>query len=219
MAESHLLQLILNRSHGLYFSLALTKSRSCMCRSVFFFFFDVLVWEDQGLLQCSPCVLWARGAWLSSCHTVAHGTCPLIWTDLPDLSAGSLHRGLSAPWNVSTEASSAKINNPNLTAVLKTSWFFYLVSSICNAKLYIQHIYFFTQRLDTWYHFSLTWYPPTYGWVSWPAFSCSFEPTVRGFWGNAFLCFIGNRCREEHFFCFFFELNLLECLKTVQCGP
>lgn len=48
-------------------------------------------------------------------------------------------------------------------------------------------------------------------------FLCSFEPTLREFWGNAFLCFIGNRCRGEHFF--FFELNLLECLKTVRCGP
>lgn len=36
MAENHLLQLILNHRRGLYFSLALTKSCSCMCQSVFF---------------------------------------------------------------------------------------------------------------------------------------------------------------------------------------
>lgn len=46
------------------------------------FVFSVLVWEDKGLPQCSPCLLWAKGAWLNSCLTVAHGTCPLImvWT-------------------------------------------------------------------------------------------------------------------------------------------
>lgn len=31
-------------------------------------------------------------------------------------------------------------------------------------------------------------------------FPCWFEATLRKFWGNAFLCFIGNRCRGEHFF-------------------
>lgn len=54
-------------------------------------FFSSVCWYDETRVypQYCPCVLWVRGAWLSSCHTVAHGTCPVIWTDLLDLSADS----------------------------------------------------------------------------------------------------------------------------------
>lgn len=82
---------------------------------LFSFFFCALVWGDQGLPQYSPCVLWARGAWLSSCHTVAPGTCPVIWPDLLDLSADSpaLLKLICAveclQWSFSNQ-----INGPNL---------------------------------------------------------------------------------------------------------
>ncbi len=65
---------------------------------------------------------------------------------------------------------------------------------------------FFKTKLVVIYMFLIQWLDvlrrcfATYDWFSWPGFWCLFEPTLREFWGNAFLCFIGNRCRGEHFF-------------------
>lgn len=69
------------------FFLFLSQSHAAECKSVFFFLCSVM-WR-LGLLQYTSCVLWARRGWLSSCHTVAHDTCPAIWTDLLAPSADS----------------------------------------------------------------------------------------------------------------------------------
>lgn len=63
---------------------ALIKSCSCMCQSVIF---SVCWYERTGACYNTLLVLCerARGAWLSSCHTVAHSTCPLIGVDPLDL--------------------------------------------------------------------------------------------------------------------------------------
>lgn len=154
------LQLIINGDQGLFiFSLPLTKSCSCMCKSVFFFF-CVLVWDDQALPQYSPCVLWARGAWLSSCHTVAHGTCPVIWTDLLNLSADSqtvlqpIFSGECLHWSLSNK-------HPGLTFrgsinCLESKYLFYTVT-------YLKKIF-----------------ACIYGWFSWPAFLASLNPHQEG---------------------------------------
>lgn len=187
MAENLFLQLMLNHSQGFFFFFFLFNSQShaAACVSVFsfsfFFFFCALVWGDQGLPQYSPCVLWARGAWLSSCHTVAPGTCPVIWPDLLDLSADSpaLLKLICAveclQWSFSNQ-----INGPNLV-------FQNPISFMCC-------YFFFLWLLDIEEMFRNVWL------AFLTCFLCSFEPTLRGFWGNAFLCFIGNRCRGEHFF-------------------
>lgn len=60
----------------------------------------------------------ARGAWLSSCHTVAHSTCPLIGVDPLDLLPIRLSDRLSALWNVFCQASSTKMNQPQSSVCL-----------------------------------------------------------------------------------------------------
>lgn len=156
-------------------------------------FFYVLVWEDQGLPQYSPCVLWARGAWRSSCHTVAHSTCPLICADLYDLSADYLYCSISALWNVSTNRSVLNQNQQSKASMIYLELLFKYVSHLC-CSFWIRIV------LHNYFIFSVTWMFVAYSCASWPEFLRSFEPTSRGFWGNAFLCFIGNRCREEYFF-------------------
>lgn len=84
-----LLILILNCSQDLLFfssSYKVMQLHVQVCMCVFFLCAGM---RTPGLPQYSPCALWARGAWLSSYHTVAHGTCPVIRTDLLDLSADS----------------------------------------------------------------------------------------------------------------------------------
>lgn len=73
-----------------------------------------------------------------------------------------------------TEAFLTKTNSPNLVVYHKS--------------LLLFHLMFTTIKCCA-----------SYVWVSWPAFLCSHDPKCSGFWGNAFLCFIGNRCKVELF--------------------
>lgn len=91
----------------------------------------------------------------------------------------SLHCSLSALWNVFSEASPAKY-----TARVSLS-----KTQLVNSFMFLMQWHDILRRCFA-----------VYAWFSWPAFLRSFEPTLRGFWGNAFLCFIGNRCRGELFF-------------------
>lgn len=93
----------------IFYFFALIKSCSCMCQSVIF---SVCWYERTRACYNTLLVLCerARGAWLSSCHTVAHSTCPLIGVDPLDLLPIRLSYRLSALWNVFCQASSTKMN-------------------------------------------------------------------------------------------------------------
>lgn len=92
-----------------------------MCQSVIF----SVCWYERTracyntlLVLCERLSERARGAWLSSCHTVAHSTCPLIGVDPLDLLPIRLSYRLSALWNVFCQASSTKMNQPQSSVCL-----------------------------------------------------------------------------------------------------
>lgn len=65
--------------------LFLSQSHAAACVECVFFP-HVCWYEETGPYHNTLLVFSARGAWLSSCHTVARGTCPVIWTDPLDMS-------------------------------------------------------------------------------------------------------------------------------------
>lgn len=82
-----------------------------MCRSVIF----SMCWYERTRARYNTLLVLcerARAAWLCSCHTVAHSTCPLIGVDLLDLLPIRLCYRLSTLWNFFSQPSSTKINQP-----------------------------------------------------------------------------------------------------------
>ena len=93
MTENLFLELILKVRAFIF--LFLSRSHAAACARVCVFSLSVCWYEQTGAGHNTLLVF----SGLSSCHTVAHGTCPVIWTDLLDLSAdftvAYLLRGMS----------------------------------------------------------------------------------------------------------------------------
>lgn len=179
------------------------------------YFFCVLVWEDQGLLQYSPCVV--RVSERSQARLLSHSCSEHLsshWSWPPWPAADPSPLSLIC----SVECLLLGFFNQNQPTQILFFFFFLSLTSlwICDfepPQSPIKLMLFCLRLSDVqsefeWLH--------SLALASWRAFLCSFETTSRRFWGIAFLCLIGNRCREEHFPPF--QLNLLECLKTVRYG-
>lgn len=105
-----------------------------MCRSVIF---SVCWYERTRACYNTLLVLCerAREAWLCSCHTVAHSTCPLIGVDLLDLLPIRLCYRLSVLRNFFSQPSSTKINQPQSSAFI-----FFLNPKTALTSLGIRHL-------------------------------------------------------------------------------